>query len=104
MRAAVLGTLAACGLLAACAEQIDVPPGPHAVEFEWRTVSPQELRAAYVANGRAIGNDDKLDGFVGIDSRGQWVVYTTLPQRLDDRATCTLGHEVLHIVAGAYHR
>lgn len=98
--------LAAAALLlalTACAPEIDIPTERHAVAFEWRPVSPEELRAAYVRNGQPLGERDQLDGFVGRDEHGWWVIYTLEPKRLDDRATCTIGHEVLHIVAGDYH-
>lgn len=98
-----LALAAALLTLTACAPEIDVPGGRHAVAFEWRPVSPEELRAAYVANGQPLDKMDKLDGFVGRDAHGWWVIYTLEPKRLDDRAVCTLGHEVLHIVAGDYH-
>lgn len=90
-------------LLAGCKQKVDVPGDAHYVQFEWRIVDPQQLRAIYANSGMPITDDDHLDGFTGFDATGTWVIYTTRPQRLDDRATCTLGHEVLHIVAGDYH-
>lgn len=90
--------------LAACAEKIDVPEGPHNIAFEWRVVDKATLRAVYANSGMPVTSDDHLDGFTGYDATGTWVIYTTAPTRLNDRATCTLGHEVLHIAAGDYHR
>lgn len=91
-------------ILAACSERIDIPVERHHVAFEWRPVNAEQLRDAYVRNGMPLNDMDKLDGFVGRDEHGWWVIYTLPPERLDDRATCTIGHEVLHIVAGDYHR
>ena len=103
LRAAAIAALV-FSLLAGCKEKVDIDEGPHAVEFEWRIVDKATLRAVYANSGMPITSDDHLDGFAGYDATGTWVIYTTKPQRLDDRATCTLGHEVLHIVAGDYHR
>lgn len=100
MRLAILPVLAA---LAACGKPVEIPDGPHAVAFEWRIVEPLEMREAYAAAGMPLGPQDRLDGFAGTLPDGRHVVYTLRPERLDDRATCTLGHEVLHVVAGAYH-
>ena len=110
-RKVVVGIVLMCATITAavlfftgCKQKVDVPPGPHEVSFKWHILPPAELRAMYLHNGMELPEDDHLDGFVGIDANGDWVVYTTMPRRLDDRAVCTLGHEVLHIVAGDYHR
>ncbi len=46
----------------------------------------------------------QLEGFTGITPDGLHIVYTLPPSTVDDAATCTLGHEVLHVVLGEYHK
>lgn len=92
-------------LLAGCAEKIEVPGEVHDLAFQWRIVEKEELLAVYMNSDQELPEGGELDGFVGRDPGTlSWVIYTTRPTRLDDRATCTLGHEVLHIVAGDYHK
>lgn len=91
--------------LMGCSEKIEVPGERHDLAFQWRIVDREEMLAVYMNSGEEVPEGGDLDGFVGRDpGTDGWVVYTTRPTRLDDRATCTLGHEVLHIVAGDYHK
>lgn len=94
-------------LLTACAERIQPPVQAGEVRqlppIEWHVVDAIELRKAYVDAGMPITANDRLYGFTG--KRGDTVVvYTLPPQRVDDAATLTLGHEVLHVALGDYHK
>jgi len=95
-------------LLAGCSgERINPPPGPgerHALSFEWHIVSQEELRRKFREAGGELPDGKELQGFTGPRGDGRPVVYTLPPERLDDQATCTLGHEILHITHGDYHR
>lgn len=97
----------AVALLAGCAEP--VVPAPREGDthqlppIEWRIRSREEIAAVYVANGRTLGEKQSLEGFVG--RRGdQWVIYTSPPRTVDDQVACTLGHEVMHVALGNYHK
>ena len=78
-------------------ETIYLPP------IEWRVVNREELRAAYVRAGMPLEPGDRLSGFVGTVD-GRTVVYTLAPTHVDDQATLTLGHEILHVAIGDYHK
>lgn len=96
-------------LLAACSgeriqgapqpgETIDLPP------MQWRVVDRQTLRARYVEYGMSLDRGDRLSGFVGTTADGRVVIYSLPPVHVDDHATMTIGHEVLHVAVGDYHR
>ena len=103
MRAAI--AIAAAALLPGCAEKIDAPADAYAVPaFEWRIRTNEQLRATYANSGMQLRDDQRLHGFVGIAPDGRQVVYTTRPKRVDDAVACTLGHEVMHLALGDYHR
>lgn len=94
-------------LLAACGEPVDPQPeaGTHydIPAFTWHVVDTQELRRVYREAGQPLQDGDRLYGFVG--KRGnEHVVYTLPPKTVDDSATCTLGHEVMHLALGDYHQ
>ena len=92
-------------LLAGCAEKIEVPADDYAIPaFEWRIRSDQHMRAVYANSGQRLEDGHRLTGFVGRAPDGRHVVYTGRPQRLDDQVACTLGHEVMHLALGDYHR
>lgn len=76
----------------------------HLPPIEWRIRDAQGLRAAYVNSGMTLTNDQKLEGFVGLDEKGRTVVYTMRPKTVDDSVACTLGHEVMHVALGNYHK
>ena len=93
--------------LTACGEQIVPQPeegSEYAIPaFTWHVVDTQELRRVYREAGQPIQDGDRLYGFVG--KRGnEYVVYTLPPKTVDDSATCTLGHEVMHLALGDYHK
>lgn len=94
--------------LTGCGEKINNAPRPgeqvQLPEIEWRVVDRQTLMHAYQANGMQMQAGQKLEGFAGVTADGRNVVYTLPPQTVDDVATCTLGHEVLHVVLGKYHK
>lgn len=93
--------------LAGCGERIEPAPQPgdvHALPpIEWHVVTERELRAIYLDNGQTLADDQALEGFTGRAGE-RVVIYTTPPRRVDDDATTTLGHEVLHVALGDYHR
>lgn len=96
-----------CLLLTACGERIDPAPQPgerHQIAVEWRVVDRPALEQVYRDAGMPLGERDRLHGFAGRLPDGRAVVYTLPPERVDDAATCTLGHEILHITHGDYHR
>lgn len=104
MRAVMMLTL----LLTACGgERIEPAPRPGDVhqlpQIEWRIVGQRELERIYRDAGMPLQSGDRLHGFIG-QQNGQTVIYTTAPQYVDDSATCTLGHEVMHAALGSYHK
>lgn len=100
MRIVLIAALA----LAGCAERIEPPPaGVYSLSADWHVVSEAELRRVYADAGMPLDKGQKLHGFVGVRN-GRNVIYTTGPRHVDDAATCTLGHEFLHIALGSYHK
>lgn len=99
--------LALAAGLASCAQSIDPAPQPGQVyqlpAVEWHVVDRDELRRVYAAAGMPLADGDKLHGFAGVDGAGRPVIYTLPPARVDDAATLTLGHELLHVALGRYH-
>ena len=94
-------------LLTACAERIDNAPQPgdviHLPPIEWRVVDQPTLEAVYRASGMEIGEKQNLHGFAGTRD-GHAVIYTLAPRSVDDSVTRTVGHEVMHIALGEYHK
>lgn len=95
-------------VLTGCGEKIENSPQPgervHIPAIEWRVVDRQGLIHAYQSNGMRLEQGQQLEGFAGITADGRHVVYTIQPRTVDDAATCTLWHEVLHVVLGKYHK
>ncbi len=95
-------------LLAGCGERIDPAPRAGAVyeipAFAWHVVDRAELERTYRNAGMPIGPNDRLSGYVAKTADGRNVVVTLPPSRVDDSATCVVGHEVLHLALGDYHR
>lgn len=96
-------------LLTACSgERIQGSPQPGETidlpAMQWRVVDRQTLRARYVDYGMPLGEREDLRGFVGHTADGRTVIYTLPPSHVDDQSTLTLGHEVLHVAIGDYHR
>lgn len=103
-----IATILACLLLSACDSGTPIEPAPqagetHVLNVEWRIVDRPALERAYRNAGRELGERDRLHGFAGHLPDGRLVVYTLPPRRVDDSATCTLGHEILHLTHGDYH-
>ena len=100
--------LSLCFALTACGEKTNNAPQPgeqvQIPAIEWRVVDRQGLLHAYQANGMRLQQGQQLEGFTGITPDGLHIVYTLPPSTVDDAATCTLGHEVLHVVLGEYHK
>ena len=95
-------------LLTACGEPVQGAPDPgdtiQLPPIEWRVRDRVALEQAYRESGMITGERDKLHGFAGYADDGTAVVYTLPPQRVDDAVTCTLGHEIMHIALGEYHK
>lgn len=96
-------------LTAACTggEKIADAPEAGAViylpEIEWRVVSRAELERVYIASGQPLEPGQSLRGFAATQGE-RILVYTLAPEEVDDDATLTLGHEVMHVALGDYHR
>lgn len=71
--------------------------------FDWYIMSKAELRAVYERSDMEVPPGAELHGFTGIHN-GKRVVITAPPATVDDDATLTLGHEVMHIAFGDYHQ
>lgn len=95
-----------CALAAtACGERVSAPADEYPVPaLEWRIRSSDQLRAIYANSGMRIEDSQRLHGFVGTAPDGRHVIYTTRPRTVDDQVACTLGHEVMHLALGDYHR
>ena len=90
---------------AACGEKMEAPADAYVVPaFEWRIRSNDQLREIYANSGMPLRDGHKLHGFVGTAPDGRHVIYTTRPRTVDDQVACTLGHEVMHLALGDYHR
>lgn len=100
--------IATLALLTACGESVQGAPEPGEnialPPIEWRVRDRVALEQAYRESGMHIGERDRLHGFAGYADDGTAVVYTLPPSRVDDAVTCTLGHEVMHLALGEYHR
>lgn len=94
-------------LLAGCGEPVQNPPEPGQTvalpPIEWRVRDREGLEAAYRNSGMPLAERERLHGFAGRDGDTA-VVYTLPPRRVDDAVACTLGHEVMHVALGEYHR
>lgn len=105
MRAALV---LAAGMLTACGERIEHAPQPgdvhHLPPIEWRIVDRGGLEQAYRAAGMTLAENQRLRGFVGSNGYGHTIIYTLPPRTVDDDVATTLGHELMHIPLGDYHR
>ena len=72
--------------------------------MEWRVVDREGLMKVYRNSGLDTPQGQQLEGFAGVDGSGANVIYTLPPRTVDDQVTCTLGHEVLHVALGKYHK
>lgn len=99
--------IALCIALAACSQEPD-PRLPragnvyHIPEMEWHVVTQQELDRRIAAAGIDVPHNSRNHG-MAYEQGGTLVVVTLAPQRVDDDATTSLGHEVMHHVLGDYH-
>lgn len=73
----------------------------------WR----QEITIHFVSNValqrkcETLNNcDPPVHGFSGPDQYGKCHIYVRRPSNIDDEATLTLGHEILHCIDGKYHK
>lgn len=98
-------------LLCACdmGEKVQGAPKPGSVieipAFEWHVTDNAGLQSKYLESGGVLGGKREALGFTATRERdGATLVYTTAPKRVDDIVACTLGHEVMHIALGDYHK
>ena len=105
MKWPIIATLA---LLTACGESVQGAPEPGGnialPPIEWRVRDRVALEQAYRDSGMGLTDRENLHGFAGYADDGTAVVYTLPPQRVDDAVACTLGHEIMHVALGEYHR
>lgn len=94
-------------LLVGCAEPVVPAPQPgdthNLPTIEWRIRNQAELVAVYENSGEALDNKNALKGFIGKDG-DKWVMYTPPPRTVDDDVACTIGHEIMHVALGDYHK
>lgn len=69
-----------------------------------RPANRPALEQAYRDAGMPITDRDNLQGFAGYTDSGRAVVYTLPPRTVTDPVACALGHEVMHIALGDYHK
>jgi len=79
-------------------EVVDLPA------VQWRVVDPATMQQVYRNSGKTLADGAQLQGFAGTAPDGTHVVYTLAPKTVDDQVTCTLGHEMMHIAIGSYHK
>ena len=101
--------LAVVLLLAACkGEKIQNAPKAGDVinipAVQWVVADKSTMMDVYRNSGMDIAEGASLKGFVGTRDDGTQVMYTLAPEYVDDDATLTVGHEVLHLAIGDYHR
>lgn len=73
--------------------------------FTWHVVTPLQLQAKYIEYGGELPNQHAVQGFVAKrESDGARMIYTTAPKYVDDTVACTLGHEVMHLAIGNFHK
>lgn len=82
---------------------LDPPKSITIPTFDWYIVSEAEMRDVYERSGQVIPEGGELKGITGLNN-GQQVVITPPPVYVDDEVACTLGHEVMHIAFGDYHK
>lgn len=95
-------------VLAGCnGQSIADAPAPGATvnvpAVEWRVVDRATLESVYLNSGKSVAEGARLEGFAGVTAEGRAVIYTLPPRAVDDDATCTLGHEFMHVALGNYH-
>lgn len=69
-----------------------------------RQTSRPALEQACRYAGVPITARDNLQGFAGYTDSGRAVVYTLHPRTVTDPVACALGHEIMHIALGDYHK
>lgn len=64
--------------------------------FEWRIRSEADIDRLHGSPAYGFTGRDRVTGSA--------VVYTQQPRHVDDQVACTLGHEVMHLALGSYHK
>lgn len=110
MRLGYLAALTALTIAATgCVEKVQGAPQPgdqyELPAITWYVVDQETLASEYRRFGMEIPEGHEVRGFVGTrDSDGKQVIYSLPPKHVNDEATRDLGHELLHIAIGDYHK
>lgn len=78
-------------------EDVKLPPITWQIRTSEQLASTRE-KALGPHQGEVLGLSA-----VNVDT-GEVIVMTTMPKYVDDEVACTLGHEVMHVALGAYHK
>jgi hypothetical protein len=70
---------------------------------EVKMVDQKTLYSLYEKYGKKVPTNGNLKGFAGRGEDGRCVIFITPVKKVDDDATLTLGHELLHCMWGNYH-
>lgn len=93
--------------LAACGEPVqNAPKAGDDIKvdgFTWRVRSADTIAAEYAGAGKVAGPGWAVDAYAGT-LNGKPIVTTQAPRVVDDAVACSLGHEVMHLAIGDYHR
>lgn len=79
-------------------EQIQLPP------IIWKIRTDEQM---LIVREGSLGRTPniKVLGLQGVNkSTGDIEVYTNAPKYVDDQVACTLGHEIMHVALGNYHK
>ena len=95
-------------LMVGCKEKVEPVVQPGTViplpPIEWHVVTKEELVRIYTENGgMVVAEGMSLKGFAATQG-DRVMVFTTVPVHVDDDVTLTLGHEIMHIALGEYHK
>lgn len=95
--------------LAGCGEKVkDAPKAGYNIQLppiEWRIRKMEDLQTERIRGGQPYIEDYEAVGFSSRDlDTGAIHVYTAPPRYVDDSVACTLGHEVMHVALGNYHK
>ncbi len=105
-----LGYLAVLAIaLTGCVEKVQNAPQPgdryELPPITWYVVDKETLASEYQRFGMEIPEGHEIRGFVGTrHSDGKQVIYSLPPKYVNDESTRDLGHELLHIAIGDYHK
>lgn len=89
------------------AKKVNIPalqnPYTYKGVVEVKMVDQRTLYSLYEKYGKKVPTNGNLKGFAGRGEDGRCVILITPVKKVDDDATLTLGHELLHCMWGNYH-